>query len=61
MFNADTGVLFQKLWEVTWQDLKKKKKKRFSRGSNSVTMCVGRINLYPTRVVRKENKRGETS
>lgn len=40
---------------------KKKKKKRFSRGSNSVRMCVGRIHLYPTHVVRKENKRGETS
>lgn len=35
-----------------------KKKKRFSRGSSSVRMCVGRIHLYPTHVVRKENKRG---
>lgn len=32
MFNADTGVLFQKLWEVTWQDLKKKKKKKIQSG-----------------------------
>lgn len=31
---------------------KKKKKKRFSQGSNLVRMCVGRISLSPTHVVK---------
>lgn len=57
MFNRDTGILFQKLWEVTWHDLKQKKNKD-SVWSPTVRMCVGRISLYPTHVVLKENAGG---
>lgn len=39
MFSLDTGILFQKLWEVTWHDLKQKKKKGFSLESNCENVC----------------------